>query len=946
MRELKKIIVLMVFALLNVMAVMAVTLRGNVSDLSGESLIQASVRLLAAKDSSLVKGAVTNADGRFDIKNVKDGKYIIEVSYVGYETQLRNVTAAGKDITLKPFQLKESSVMLNEAVVRGVRTPITVKEDTVEFNAESYKTQPNAVVEDLLKRLPGVEVDSEGKITANGKSISKILVDGKEFFSNDPTMATRNLPVDILDKIQVVDRKSDLARLTGVDDGEEETVINLSVKKNMKNGWFGNAEAGYGTDDRYNGKFTVNRFWNENQITILGGMNNINRPAADTGGSGFRRFGGSNGINKSQALGLNFNIGNGEIFRVGGNIMYGRSDSDTRSESERTYIFTDSTSSQYSRKNSIDRGHNVRGSFRVEWKPDSFNTLEFQPSFSLNYNDSKSNDSTSMFSDAGLSGREVTRSINNASSHGNSYSFSGRLIYNHNFKSHRGRSFSVMANYSLSDTREKEDTYSFNKFFLLNDSVDLYDQYADNHSWSNNVTARVSWTEPLGNVQNGNFLVLSYNFSYRWNNADKLTYDHPVTFPDGWDGAPVIDPELVFNESLSNRFRNDYMNQNIRIGYRKVTKNANLQTGIAFVPQSTKSVDLIDHNKDINRSVLNYAPFLRYRYRLNKTRSLQANYEGRSSQPSTSQLQPVADKSDPLRIVIGNPYLDPSFTHNLSLRFQDFNADKQRSIMLMLDASMVQNSIVSRTTFNSETGGQITTYTNVNGVWNVRLMNMFSMPLPFCKTLQFNNHISASYNNNVGYNNNQRNSSGSLNVNESFGLAWRPEFIELEFRPRYNFQNVSNSVQKAADRSVHSYGGSFYTTYNSPFGIVISSDINYSATSGYSQGFDTNTWMWNASLAYQFLHDRNMAVTLSAYDILGQRSNIRRSINASYIDDSRYNSLTRYVMLTVSYKFNTLKKNSRRNNHEDWEGPGTGNPGGRRMGPPPGGMGGGPARIM
>lgn len=940
----------MVFALLNVMAVMAVTLRGNVTDLSGESLIQASVRVLAAKDSSLVKGAVTNAEGRFNVANVKAGKYIVEISYVGYETQMRNVTVADKDITLKPFQLKESSVMLQEAVVRGVRTPITVKEDTVEFNAESYKTQPNAVVEDLLKRLPGVEVDSDGKITANGKSISKILVDGKEFFANDPTVASRNLPADMLEKVQVVDRKSDLARLTGVDDGEEETVINLSVKKNMKNGWFGNAEAGYGSDDRYNGKFNVNRFWNENQITFLGGANNINRPAADGGGGGFRRFGGSNGINKSEAFGVNFNVGNGEIFRVGGNVMYGHSDRDTRTESERTYIFTDSTSSQYSRRVSHDRGHNIRGDFRVQWKPDSFNTFEFRPEFSLNYNNSNSNDSTSMFSAAGLAGREVTRSINRASAKGNSYSFSGRLIYNHNFKSHRGRSFSIMANYSLSNMREKEDTYSFNKFFLRNDSVDLYDQYADNHTWSNSVSTRVSWTEPLGDVRNGNFLVLSYNFSYRWNNADKLTYDHPVTFPDGWDGMPVIDPELVFNEKLSNRYRNDYMNQNIRIGYRKITKNANLQTGIAFVPQMNKSVDLIDHNKDISRSVLNYAPFLRYRYRLNKSRSLQVNYEGRSSQPSVSQLQPVADMSDPLRIVIGNPDLDPSFAHNLSLRFQDFNADKQRSIMVMLDGSMTQNSIVSRTSFNRETGGQITTYTNVNGVWNVRAMNMFSMPLPFCKTLQFNNHIMASYSSNVGFNNDQRNRSGSFNINESFGLAWRPEYIELEFRPRYNYQNTVNSVQKAANRSVHTYGGSFYGTYNSPVGIVISTDVNYSATSGYSSGFDTKTWMWNASLSYQFLHDRNMSVTLSAYDILGQRSNIRRNITASYIDDSRYNSLTRYVMVTLSYKFNTFGKNGRRNNAEEWEGPGTGDRGGRgerRQGPPPGGgRPGGPAPMM
>ncbi|MDE5661260.1 MAG: TonB-dependent receptor, partial [Muribaculaceae bacterium] len=313
----------MVFAFLNVATVMAATLLGNVTDPSGEALIQASVRVLAQRDSSLVKGAVTNASGQFRIERLKAGKYIVEASYVGFSPEYRNVTVGDADVRLKTFVLKESSIVLKDAVVTGIRTPMKVMEDTVEFNAASYKTQPNAVVEDLLKRLPGVEVSSEGKITANGKEVSKILIDGKEFFSDDPTVASRNLPVDIVDKLQVVDRKSDLARMTGVDDGEDETVINLTVKKNMKKGWFGNVEAGYGTDNRYRGNFTVNRFWGENQITFLGAANNINQPGFADGASGrFRRFGGDNGITSSQSIGININVGKGERFRVGGDVMY------------------------------------------------------------------------------------------------------------------------------------------------------------------------------------------------------------------------------------------------------------------------------------------------------------------------------------------------------------------------------------------------------------------------------------------------------------------------------------------------------------------------------------------------------------------------------------------------------------------------------------------------
>ena len=947
-RELRKFFVLMVFAFLSVTTVTAVTLSGNVKETStGEGLIQASVRLLAARDSSLVGGVVTNDNGRYTIPNVRPGKYIVEASYIGYETQLRDITVGDRDIRLKPFELKEGSVLLKEATVVGVRTPITVKEDTVEFSAESYKTQPNSVVEDLLKRLPGVEVGSDGKITANGKSISKILVDGKEFFADDPSIASKNLPADMLEKIQVVDRKSDLARLTGVDDGEDETVINLSVKKGMKNGWFGNIEGGYGTDEHYKGSFNINRFWNDNQITFLGGANNINEPIGMGGGGRFRRFGGQNGLNNSQALGMNFNVGNGEKFRVGGNVFYSHEDRDSRSVTERTNLFADSTSSSYSRRMSRDKGHNVRGDFRMLWKPDSFNTFEFRPNISLNFNNSNSNDSSSTFAGGRDMGREVTRSLNNADSRGNSFELGGRLIFTHNFRSRPGRSFSVMLNYSMSNLREKENTYSFNRFYLLNDSVDLYDQYANNHTWSNTVGGRLTWTEPIGRPSSGNFLTLAYRFSYRWNNADKLTYDHPVTFPDGWEGMPVVDENLVFNQELSNRFRNDYMNQEIELGYRHVSKKGNFNAGVSLVPQRSKSIDLLDHNKDLARSVLNYAPFLRYQYKFSKTRSMRINYRGRSSQPSMTQMQPVADMSDPLNITIGNPNLDPSFSHNIGLRFNDYNEDKQRSIMVRLDGSLTQNSIVNKTTYDRETGGRITEYVNVNGVWNARLMNIFSMPMPFCKQLQFNNHIFVNYNNNIGFNNGLRNRSGSLMVNESMGISWRPEYIELELRPYYSFQTVHNTIQTSANRDVHTYGGTFNAIYTSPFGLVLSSDINYSATSGYATGFDTKTWMWNAAVSYQFLRDRSLSLTLRAYDLLGQCSAVQRNVTANYISDVRSNTLTRYVMASVTYKFNTFGKGKTpgRNGYND--GPEEGGPrGGRRfMGPPPGGGPGGPGRF-
>ncbi len=930
----RRILLLLAIALSMTIPAAAYTVKGKVLDENSDPMLQASVRVLTP-DSTLVKGVLTDINGAYSISGLKAGNYIVETSFVGYDNSSRNIRITNTDITLQPVTMQTGALMLGEATVVGVRTPVKVMQDTVEYNADAYRTQPNAVVEDLLKRLPGVEVDSEGKITANGKSVTKILIDGKEFFADDPTVASRNLPVEMVDKLQVVDRKSDLARITGVDDGEEETVINLTVKKGMNNGWFGNAEAGYGTDNRYKGNFIVNRFWNGNQLTLLGNFNNVNELGFNDGMSGrFRRFGGDNGITKSQALGLNFNIGKDEIFRVGGNLMYSHTDRDTRTSSARTYIFPDSSSYYDTDKSARDRGHTVRADFRVQWQPDSFNTFEFRPNFSYSRNDSWSL-SDALTRNGALA--EVTRSRNEQSSLGDNYEFRGQLIYNHKVRSKPGRSISFFANYSLSDTREKTDNYSWNKFFLLGDSIDIMDQWSDNHTWSNNISARVSWTEPLGNVRNGNFLTVAYRFQYRWNNADKLTYDHPVLWPDGFAGEPLIGEDLILNEDLTNRFRNDYMSQDIRAGFKHVSKTGSIDVGLSLVPQSSKSIYLysdgeVNHDKSIPvRNVLNVAPYLRYRYKMGKSRSLNVDYMGRSSQPTMAQLQPVADMSDPLRIVVGNPDLNPSFSHNVRLRFQDFNAEAQRSIMTMVDGQLVQNSIVSKTTYDDLTGGQTTTYENVGGVWNIRGMNMLSMPLRN-RQFMFSNFLMANYATAVSFNNGERNRSGSLMLREQPGLSWRPDNLELELRPFYSLQTVHYSLPTTAGRTVHSYGGNFRGTYNAPFGLSVGTDVEYSATSGYSQGFDSKQWMWNATLSYSFLRGRAMTVSLKAYDLLQQKSNVQRTVNANYSEDIRYNSLTRYFMVTVAYKFNTFGSGRQPESRNDFR-HGPGGPGG----PPPGG---------
>ena len=956
-------------------------------------LMQANVALLQTdKDSTYVKSTVTDFNGVFNLEDVPAGHYYLKCSYIGYDNTVKRVSIGedGRDVNMGMIYLNQNTVVLKETVVMGVKTPITVKEDTIEYNADTYKLQANAVVEDLLKRMPGVEVSSDGKITANGKEVKKILVDGKEFFSDDPTMASKNIPADMVNKLQVIDRKSDLARLTGVDDGEDETVINLTVKKGMNNGWFGTVTAGYGTDNRYLGNVIANYFNNGNQFTFTGNTNNTNNVGfTDGGASRFRRFGGDRGITTSQMLGLNFNVGSkeDEHLRIGGDVTYSHTSRDTRSSTSRQNIFNDSTSYRDAFSMALDKTHNLRGNFRLKWEVDSCNTIDFRPYVSLNFSHSESSD-TSMTRAGDAMRTPVNRSLSYYDNHGNSYEFGGRFIYNHKFKSHPGRSYSMFLNYNYSNIDEDGNTFTRNNYYLK-DEEETIDQVYDNLRKTNRINGRLSWTEPLGDVKKAQFLTLSYSASYNVSKANKSVYDitrygnevmpvpqitrndimmdlvlNPTTramiqdtygayaLQDGELLSEIIDVELgdelnrVFNEKLSNNFRNQFFNQDIQIGYQKVTKAMNLNVGFSVNSAMSKSTDLINSARNIpSRWAWSVAPFARIRYKFTKTRNLAFDYRLRSSQPSIAQLQPVADESNPLNIVIGNPDLKPTFNHRINLRFSDFNQDNQRSLMAMMNVNVQQNSIISTITNDPTTGGQTTTYTNINGVWDAMAMNMVSFPFSASKAWYFSSNMFARLSKDKGYTDNELNSSIGLNLNIAPGLAYRTAYFDLELRPRYSYQLTHNSMQTSRDRNVHTWGAMFNGTYSAPFGMVISTDLNFSTSTGYSTGYNTKQWIWNGSIAYQFLKNKEASIQLSVYDILGQQKNISRTQTASYIQDAIYNSLGRYGMLTFTYRFTTFAKGEEpKSKNDEFRGPGGPGgppPAGAPSGPPPGGFGGG-----
>ncbi len=927
-----------VLVLLSCLNLSGANIKGMAVDATNETPLEnATIRIMNATDSSFVSGGMTDQNGAFFLNGFKSGKYIVKITYLGYTTQFINANVQESE-DLGKISMHPDGVILKETEVMGIKTEVKVMQDSVEYNAGSYKTQPNAVVEDLLKRLPGVEVDSDGNIKAQGKEVKKILVDGKEFFSDDAKVASKNIPVSMVETLQVINRTSDLARLTGVDDGEDETVINLRIKKGMKKGWFGNATAGYGTDDRHMGNFMVNRFKNDNQFSLLGNFNNINDPGFSSQSMGKHSFSPSyEGINTTQSLGINFNVGNEEIFRVGGDVLYAHSDLKGIRSANKQYLFADSTSYENSDRESRAKSHYFSGNFRMKWEIDSFNTLEFRPKFEVNINDSRSFEQSLLRAgDADFT--KINQSTNHDFIEGTSYDLDGRFVYNHEFKRRIGRSLSMMVNYRYSNNKEDQTSKSINQFFLAPEDDETTERYTDYRQWTNRVGGRISWKEPIGDLKKMRFLTFAYKIDYRFNDADKLVYNINKEFSP--EKAQYIleneygiqtnafsirylmdDNQFTLDEILSNRFRNEQFTQSMRIGFQQTQKQARINVGLSVNPTMMSSEDLINSERNIDPHwVWNFAPFARVRFSFSKTKSFAVDYRGWTNPPTIRQMQPVPNMTNPMKIIVGNPNLLPAFHHNISIRFNNFVTETQRSIMAAAHISIKQNSIVSKTHFDSTTGVQTSTFDNVDGAWNAYAMAMYTMPFRN-RRWSFSNHTFARFARAVGYNNGNINHSNTFSINEMPSIAYRTDVFDIELRPFYDFQITRNTNQKQSDRNIHSYGTNFNANYYTPFGLVLNTDLAFNKTNGYTQGFDREEWLWNASVSYQFLKGKEATVTVKAYDLLGQNKDISRAVTANYIQDSQFNTATRYFMFSFTYNFKIFGKDMKAKdfNYDEFE---------------------------
>ena len=946
-----------------------VTVSGRVIEAGTKEPVElAAVQLLSLPDSTQVAGMTTSTQGYFSLSKQKPGKYLLKVSFIGYVTKIIPVqlTANVPAKKMGNIELATDAVMLQEAVVVAEAPQVTVVEDTLMYNSSAYRTPEGAMLEELVKKLPGAEIDDDGNVKINGKDLKKIMVDGKEFFGGDVKTGLKNLPVDMVDKLKTYDKKSDLARVTGIDDGEEETVLDLTVKKGMNQGWFGNADLGAGTKDRYTGRMMLNRFVDKTQFSIIGSANNVNDQGFSGGGGG-PRWRSNNGLNATKMLGANFATQTNKL-ELGGSVRYNFQDADISSINSSERFLQNGNSYSNSNNKNRNKGTNLNADFRMEWKPDTLTNIIFRPNFSYGRTNNASRSESGTFnedpfnlivnpndylnfdnlSDDPL--KDIRVNATNSASLSKGKSLSGNATLQVNRKlNNRGRNLTFRGVFGYGDNDNDQYTQSETRYYqLLNhlggDSILYRNQYITTPTRNYNYTAQVTYSEPIAKAT---FLQFSYQFQYKYSKSDKTTFDL-LDYPD-WaiGGALPSGYESHTVDSLSKNAEYRYYNHDASVGLRFIRPKYQLNVGMSFQPQnSTLSYKKGDYMIDTTRTVFNFAPNMDLRFRFSKVSQLRFTYRGRSNQPTMENLLPITDNSNPLNIRMGNPGLKPSFAHTMRLFYNTYNAEKQRGIMTHFSFTATQNSISNSTRYNEETGGLITRPENINGNWNAFGMFGFNTALKN-KKYTINTFTNVNYQNNVAFlynqdtKNNDRNTSTGLTLGERVTGSYRNDWFEFSLNGSINYTAERNKLRPENNQEPYTYSYGASTNITMPWKMTLATNIANQSRRGYrDSSMNRDELIWNAQLAQSLLKGA-ATVSFEVYDILRQQSNISRSLSADMRSVSEYNGINSYCMVHFIYRLNIFGSKAARekmmnSGRRGFGGPGRG---------PGGGFGGGHPRF-
>lgn len=956
----------------------AQSIRGAVVDsLTRRPLLEASVSLLSARDSSLVTFGITDGEGRFEFLKVAEGQYRVLVTYVGYQGKVRRVGVSSGNLNpdVGTMDLVAISQTLGEVQVQAERAPIVVKGDTLEFNAGSFKTRPNAQVEDLLKKLPGVEVSSDGTVKAQGQEVKKVFVDGKPFFGNDPKMATRNLPADIIDKIQLYDQQSEQSQFSGVDDGDREKTINITTKKDKRKGTFGQQSIGAGPQAgdagtagqniRYSGRASVNHFNNGQQISVLGMANNINQQgftAQDLGlgnnfggGGGGGRQGnsrggnagpvGNNAITQSWAAGLNYRDTWGKKIDVAGsyNASHTNTLTDQRSRRENVLPGVDApgggsgssradSSLVTNRQNGSDNGNtNHRFNLRLDYRLDSLTTIRVIPNLSWLRSDFQTH-SLSQTLDG--RGNGVNTSNTNYNSTGDGFTGNNALLLFRKFRK-RGRTVSLNWNLALNNQNNDGMNQSINTFARPNVPVSTtgatgpssqtgvfeqtINQRNDQQTRSMTNSINVSYTEPLSMRQT---LEFHYALSNNRNTSNRLVNNFN-------EASGQYDQ---INSPLSNRYLNTFMTN--RGGLTWQTRRLKYNYALGFdAQQASLQSDNITRDTSLTRTFTNLLPNALFTYNFGKNRTLRFQYRTRINAPSVSDLQPVPNNTNPLNIRLGNARLQPEYSHNLSVNFNRFEPSTFRSLFAVLNLSRTDNKIVNATSFN-RSGAQITQPINTNGYYTANGSVVLGQPVKLGRQkANLNLTTNLTYNRGTSFVNNQPNLANNWLVGQGVGISSNfTEKLDLNLSGSINYQSARYSLQPQQNQNFLNQTVTLDAFYQLPGKFTVSTNVYYNHYGGSSGTFNQSFTLWNATLAKQLFKQKQGELRLQAFDLLNQNRSIVRNVTDTYTEEVQSRVLNRYFMLSFVYNLRNFVGSAPAMQPYDRQNRGNGMRGGRRDG--------------
>ncbi len=888
-------------------------------------------------------GVVADVNGNFSIPNVTAGFYKLKVSFIGYKVLMRNMRVT-ESMNIGQLKLQVDQTLLDEAQVVAIQERVRQIGDTTQYNADAYKVNPDASAQDLITKMPGVVIQ-DGKVQAQGEEVKKVLVDGKEFFSNDPTLALQSLPAEIIDKIQVYDQKSEQSQFTGFDDGNSLKTINIMTKAGKNNGQFGKMYAGYGTDDRYNGGLNLNYFKGARRISLLGNFNNINKQNFSTediigaiGTSsgrrgGFRGGGGSsvddfligqqNGIVSTNAFGINYVDEWGKKLKVSGNYFFNQTKNNSQSLVNREYFSDALFDQEYSENDSTESnnlGHRIN--MRMEYTLNDKNSFVFTPKLSFQNYESYSQLSGSTFNAGQL--LNSTNSVESVNSSG--YNLSGNLLWRHKFEKPM-RTLSINLS-SGADGKDGKTNVSAENYFSANDSVWDQNQQTDLNTTGYNYGANIRYTEPLGK----GMVMLDYSPSTTFSASDKNTYLRDTALE-----YSILDP------TLSSVFTSTYNTQQVGVGYNLRSREQNFMVRLSYQNAQLTADQQYPLEYDLSRSFNTLLPMAMYRKKISDSSNVRVFYRSNASAPSVSQLQDVIDNSNQLQLTSGNPDLNQEVRHFVVGNYSLTAPKKSRTFFLFLLGEHKQNYIGNSTLiaqkdtsingYSLAAGSQFTKPVNLDGYFSSRSTLAYGFPLTEIKS-NLNLNLGGGYTSAPGLINDETNYARTTNLNGGAVLGSNIS-EKIDFTLSYNgsYNLVSNTLNLATDNNYFNHTASVKINWILGKGLVFNTDISNTYYAGLSNGIDQNYLLWNAYLGYKFLKNDAAELKLSVFDILGQNTNISRTITETYLEDVQTTVLQQYLMLTFTYtlrNFKAQEPSAEEKEHQRMR---------EMLGPPPGGGG-------